>query len=969
MRNPAVSSTTLVLLLAIGAETGAQHAYRLSAPLERAPVGKVRDARASRDGRRCLYRAEPRGDGLASLYRAAIDGSEPVVEFGRTASGPGQYELDASGENVLHLVRDPDTGLRRLVARRGDGTGDALVLDGGVGEVLDFHLAPAGDLVLVRATTASSEAELFAAPTRGGRVFRVNGPLSAGESVESDYVLGPDGRSVYYRQDFGAGRVELFRGSVVSRPPRRLCAPHAPGSAVLEFALTPDHARVVYRADSRANNVIELFVAPAAGTGTPQRVPLDLPVNADVRDFALSPDGSRIVFRADGGTFSKLELFSAPSDGLAVTRLNQDLGSSADVLDFQVTPDSTAAVFRANADGVANQELFLAPLDGSSPARRLGPDLGAGENVHDGYVLRDDKVLYGVDPGAGWQAYVLALDVGAQPVPFGPPALGERALLATSTHFLAMTDAGLLSVPVDLSSPPALLDGPNPILLDPLVTDPVEPGEGLLFLRTTTFDGPGNNVETTELRSVLADASRPSLAVSAPFPKLAIIESVLSHSLRADPSGKYVAYTTVGASRRLFLVESSGRGEPLLVATSPQGVGAFTHDGARFLYVDAGQLRELVLDGSGVHTDLLGGVVGFGLATQANVALVRTSATSGYDLLALRLDGSAPVDLLAGLPAALTFQGFADLSHDGRWAAYGVADGSGAPFLCRVPTDGSALPELVPAPGFFAFSPDGTALAFLQGQDLHRVALVSGASPSFVHTFAGTARFPEFYFDPQGNDLIVLDAGDVHLYPASGAARHLNSAHPGAAEAVQLAPTGGRALYATWNDALAGTFDLWSVPFDGSTPAVRVNADAAGQAFLDFLGNWSGSAFDVTPDGSHVAFTSAGRLMVGRVDGSQPPAVLADDPGRFWGFPPTEFTADSRTLVYSSQGLFAVALSGGREPRQLDSPVPGSGQFSGGGFVVLGQRRGVLFLAGPPEEGPDELFLGVLDRAVRGVPR
>lgn len=965
-------ATFFVLLLAIGAETGAQHAYRLSAPLERAPVGKVRDARASADGRRCLYRAEPRGDGLMSLYRAATDGSEPVVELGRTASGPGQYELDADGEHVLHLVREPGTGLRRLVGRRGDGTGGEVVLDGGFGEVLDFHLAPAGDLVLFRATTASNEAELFAAPTRGGRVFRVNGPLSADGAVESDYVLGPDGRSVYYRQTLAPGTVELFRGSVVSRTPRRLCAPHAAGSAVLEFVVSGDQARVVFRADSRANNVLELFVAPADGTAVPVRVGPDLPVNADVREFALSADGNRIVFRADGGTSSKVELYSAPNDGLSFTRLNQDLGTAADVFDFQVTPDSAAVVFRANVDGVANQELFLAPIDGSSPARRLGPDLPSPQSVRGDYLLRGGKVLYGVDPGAGWQVHVLALDAGAQPVPFGPLAAGPRALFATSTHFLAMSDAGLLSVPIDLSSTPILLDVPNPVLLNPLLTDPIEPGGLLLFPRTTRFDAVGDVVETTELRSVPADASQPSIVLSAPFPKRAIVESVSSATPSAD--GKYVAYTARGPVERAYAVPSQGTGEPVLLSTSLTDYGspAFTHDSARLVLCDEDGFCVQSADGSGPRQCLVPDGESFLLAERAPMALVRTSTAAGPGLLAVRLDGSAPVDLGAGLPVGASVQEWL-ITADGSWAAM-VAVNHPVSSVYRAPTDGSSPPELVSgAGGWLSPSPDGTTLSFFEGRELYRTTFAVGVPSSLVHSFAPPSRYDPlvFAFDPDGNDIVVFEAGDLLLYPASGSVRHLNVAHPGAALMQSLELTGSRALYITAVDDQGNslTYDLWSVPLDGSAPAVRINTDPAGLAYRVFQSSFVQATQDTTPDGNHVVFASDGRLMVGRLDGSQPPAVLVDDPSRFqYPLSESDFTADSQTFVYRRGGLFSVPLTGLRPPRQLDAPdLDDVGRADW--FRIMGGRRGVLFLARPDGDAPYELFLGVLDRAVRGVPR
>ena len=109
--------------------------------------------------------------------------------------------------------------------------------------------------------------------------------------------------------------------------------------------------------------------------------------------------------------------------------------------------------------------------------------------------------------------------------------------------------------------------------------------------------------------------------------------------------------------------------------------------------------------------------------------------------------------------------------------------------------------------------------------------------------------------------------------------------------------------------------------------------------------------------------------MAARLDGSQPPVVLVDDTSRFLSpMYDTDFSSDSQTLVYRNQGLFRVPLTGLRPPRQLDAPdLDNFGRADW--FRVLSGRRGVLFLARPDDEAPYELFLGVLDRAVRGASR
>ena len=951
-------STWPFVLALLGSSASAQSAFRLSAPLERAPTGDVLRARSSRDGSRVLYQARPEDGAAIRLYRAALEGSEPVVDLGAVLGGEEAYDLTEDGTHVVHLRVESGTGRVQLVGRRGDGSGPELDLSQGLGSVLDFLLAPAGDLVLFRAAAIPGEgADLYASPTRGGRVFRVNAPRTAGETVEPGYVLGPDGRSVYYLRESEPGTNELFRGSVVGRTPRRLCAPHASRSAVEEFALTGDNRHVVYRADSRASGLFELFVAPTDGSSAPQRVHTELPVNADVRSFALAPDSSRIVFLADLASAGKIELHAVALDGSGLVRLNQDLGPTADVLDFVPAPDSTEVVFRANADGLANAELFRAPLDGSSPAERLGPDLPSGTNVRPGYLLRGRHVLFLMHEPGFEKVYAIERVPLAVPVFLGAPLLGAEPLLASARRFFFTGASGLESVPIDLSSPPVVVPSPGNI-----VAIAEGPTERLLGVQSRSYETVGREtVHTSDLLAVPAEGSVSAQRVSAPFRGTVLIEGIQRYL--ADPTGRLAAYSMGWDRNRLFLVPTGGVAEPVLV-TQTSRLFAFSFDGQDLVAVDDGGLfRFTERDG---RIDLEPGASGFTLAGNARKVI----AMRQQEVLVFPLDGGPRVDVAAALPPGLTVTDFA-LSDDGSRALLWTQDSTGTGEIYRVPADGSAAPEAIPSsfgvePYSFVLNADLTRIAFVVSNQLF-VSTVAGGAPS-VQVSAGLAPIYRYEFDAAGHGLIVLDGGDVVLHRFDGTTLPLNTAHPGLVLQFELDPTGARAVYAT--EVRRGftdlTYDLWSVPLDGSASAVRINTDEVGPTGSRHLPPDLG--LGLSPDGRTAVFTSLGRLVSAPLDASAAPRVLVDDPARFsFALPGLEFTEDSLTLVYAVDGLHEVEVQGGRPERRLDSAE--ARLRNAGAFQVLAGRHGVLFLADPLAPGAHELFNAPLDHAVRGVPR
>ncbi len=95
-------------------------------------------------------------------------------------------------------------------------------------------------------------------------------------------------------------------------------------------------------------------------------------------DFAISPDSARVVYRADS-TDTLNELWSVPIGGGAVTRLNRTLAAGGDVQAFLISPDSSWVVYGADQDQDAKDELLRVPLAGGTVEDVNGPLVFGGD--------------------------------------------------------------------------------------------------------------------------------------------------------------------------------------------------------------------------------------------------------------------------------------------------------------------------------------------------------------------------------------------------------------------------------------------------------------------------------------------------------------------------------------------------------------------------------------------------------------
>lgn len=297
----------------------------------------------SPDGDTVVYRKGRNATDSWDLYSVAMIGGEAVLINGALPSGaaPRNYFLiTPNSARVLYLVDATVDDSFDLYSVAINGGGPVKLTTGvSAGYSIDpsFQISADGSRVAFRgATVAAQVYHLFSAPVTGGTVVRLNGALQAGENVEAT------------------------------------------------FAISQDSSKVVYRSDEDVNDVIELYSVPIGG-GTPTRLnpsfALPVPTASDVLDFAISPDSARVVYRADQNVDTLNELFSVPLAGGTATKLNRSLASGGDVLNYRISPNSAWVVYGADQDADTVEELLGVPLAGGTVLDLNGPLPSGGDVV------------------------------------------------------------------------------------------------------------------------------------------------------------------------------------------------------------------------------------------------------------------------------------------------------------------------------------------------------------------------------------------------------------------------------------------------------------------------------------------------------------------------------------------------------------------------------------------------------------
>ena len=151
--------------------------------------------------------------------------------------------------------------------------------------------------------------------------IRLSGTMANGGYVENVFRFTLDGRRVIYFADQDTnGVIELYSVPSDGRAPAvKLNGSLISAGDVISVEISPDSNQVVYRANQESEFVEALYSRPIDSSGTAVKLNGTLVVGGDVLSgFAISPDSARVVFRADSETDQLPELFSRSIDASSV---------------------------------------------------------------------------------------------------------------------------------------------------------------------------------------------------------------------------------------------------------------------------------------------------------------------------------------------------------------------------------------------------------------------------------------------------------------------------------------------------------------------------------------------------------------------------------------------------------------------------------------------------------------------------
>lgn len=390
-----------------------------------------------------------------------------------------------------------------------------------------------------------------------------------------------------------------------------------------------------------------------------------------------------------------------------------------------------------------------------------------------------------------------------------------------------------------------------------------------------------------------------------------------------------------------------------------------------------------------------GSVLGYRLSPDGHwaVYIADEEVRDRYEVYSVRLGvaPSAPIKLNGAFSASYEDVLHVAISSDSRWVVYAhliSPPGQQTTYrLHSVPIDGSgpatylgvtAVAGTLSESAFFALGPDGSRVV-VRGYDLESVPIAGDEPPATIGGTAFVDYVLEFAVTGDSSRVVFIlypGPGQSELFsvPIDGSQPAIRISHDlashGTVSIFALSPDGARAVYGTRPNAAELTA-LFSTPVDGSQPAVRLTPFHVGGRRIDFA--------DVRVGSQHVTYRSdqitdeVFELFSVPIDGSGPPVQLnpalmtgGDVQSGFQVDPDGTrvlFTADHP--VDEQFQLYSVPIAGGSAQLLSGALAAGGDVQPGPGISPDGQR--VVYRADQTVAGQIELFSAPIDGSAAAV--
>ncbi|HKU12999.1 MAG TPA: hypothetical protein VJQ52_01315 [Steroidobacteraceae bacterium] len=343
------------------------------------------------------------------------------------APDPGPVDPPSGGADlapVIYVADQTTAGIDELYRVDPAAPGGSVKLSAPLvagGNVYDFALSPDGKSVLYLADQdIDTRYELYRVSVDApGVATKLNPQLQTNRDV-LDFVQTPDGSKVVYRADGPTiGLYDLYLVDLANPgAAMKLSGALTPGGSVRSgYSISPDSARVLYRADQEVIDRLELFSVAIASPGVSVKMSSQLVADGDVSSaFAFSPDSTAVAYVADQDVDGVLELYGAKLASPGVTaRLNPSLTAGGNICNFKFSPDSQRVAYCADQDTDDVTELYTVALSAPGVATKLSPTLVAGGDVKAGYEFSSDSsfLVYVADQQVDEQVELFRVDIAA----------------------------------------------------------------------------------------------------------------------------------------------------------------------------------------------------------------------------------------------------------------------------------------------------------------------------------------------------------------------------------------------------------------------------------------------------------------------------------------------------------------------------------------------------------------------------